>query len=65
MAEVEPLLEEYPGGSLAVAIDNGPSCVVSGLAQEIDQLEERLKQRKVQTFVPGMDQRFDLNKLLK
>lgn len=45
MKEVEPMLSGHP--AMALAIDNGPSCVVSGLVSEIRELEVRLKQRRI------------------
>ncbi len=42
--QVKPLLAPYPRVSLAVV--NGPSCIVSGAAEEVEQLERELKSKK-------------------
>lgn len=44
--QLKPLLDEAEGG-LGVAIDNGPSCVVSGPAAAVDAFEKQMKQRKL------------------
>ena len=44
MDQVQPLLD--PEAGLSLAIDNGPSCVVSGTIEAIDRFEKQMKERK-------------------
>jgi acyl transferase domain-containing protein/acyl-CoA synthetase (AMP-forming)/AMP-acid ligase II/acyl carrier protein len=41
-AELEPLLKK----GLSIAIDNGPSCIVSGIREAIDEFEKKMKHER-------------------
>jgi acyl transferase domain-containing protein len=43
---VEELLPFLEGTDLSLAVDNGPSCIVSGAAEEIQAFESRMKQNR-------------------
>ncbi|UCH96725.1 MAG: SDR family NAD(P)-dependent oxidoreductase, partial [Candidatus Aminicenantes bacterium] len=45
--DVQLLLNDNPQGvALSLAIDNGPSCIVSGPVHDIDAFEKRMKEKK-------------------
>lgn len=49
--ELEPMLSDT--GTVSIAIDNGPTCIVAGIEEDIKTLENTLKEKKFICFPMG------------